>query len=150
MEAIALAEHVMYIEEATRLIVFKLSDLTKLYCSLLEQLGACVPPRVNSTRLKERLLMQIPTLCAYSEGKEQVRLAFSEDIGAALNFAQDNDTETMYLEKAAMIVRKYLLAKKQCFNGTFDADCQRSAVPDLLLVLVNMILEGPNVVERER
>ena len=49
----------------------------------------------------------------------------------------------MHLAKAAILVRKELLAKKQCFNGTFYTDGQRSAVPDLLLALVNMILEGP-------
>lgn len=146
LEAIALAELVMYIEEAPRPIVFQLSDLAKMYSSLLEQLGTLVPGRVNSTRLKDRLLAQIPELCAYTEGKE-VKLVFSSDIGAALQFAQthDYDTEAMHLAKAAILVRKELLAKKQCFNGTFDTDGQRSAVPDLLLALVNMILEGPIV-----
>ena len=144
LEAIALAEVVMYIEEAPRPMVFQLSDLAKIYPHLLEQLGANVPSRVNSTRLKDRLLAQIPKLGAYTEGKE-IKLAFSSDIGAALQFAQthDYDTEAMHLAKAAMLVRKELLAKKQTFNGTFDTHCQRSAVPDLLLALVNMILEGP-------
>lgn len=145
LEAIALAELVMYIEEAARPIIFQLSDLTKMYVSSLEQLGGYVPQRVNSTRLKDRLLAQVPDLCAYNEGKE-VKLAFTDDISAALNLAQDHDydSEAMHLAKAAMIVRKDILAKKQSFNGTFDANCQRLAVPDLLLALVNMILEGPN------
>ena len=149
LEAIALAELVMYIEEAPRPIVFQLSDLVKMYSCLLEQLGGHVPGRVNSTRLKDRLLAQIPELGAYNEGKE-VKLAFSGDIGAALHFAQshDYDTEAMHLAKAAMLVRKELLDKKQCFNGTFDTDCQRSAVPHLLLALVNMILEGPSVMNK--
>lgn len=54
----------------------------------------------------------------------------------------------MHLAKAAMLVRKELLAQNQCFNGTFDTNCQRSAVPDLLLTLVNMILEGPGVMNK--
>ena len=149
LEAIALAELVMYIEEAPNPMVFLLSDLAKTYSRLLEQLGANVPSRVNSTRLKDRLLTQIPELGAYTEGKE-VKLAFTTDIGAALQFAQihDYDTEAMYLAKAAMLVRKELFAKKQCFNGTFDTECQRSAVPDLLLALVNMILEGPSIMNK--
>jgi len=86
---------------------------------------------------------------AYTERKE-VKLAFSGDIGAALHFAQtdDYDTEAMHLAKAAMLVRKELLDKKPCFNGTFDTDCQRSAVPHLLLALVNMISEGPSVMNK--
>lgn len=76
------------------------------------------------------------------EGKE-VKLAFSSDIGVALHFAQnhDYDTEALHLAKAAMFVKKELLDKKKCFNDTLDTDCQRSAVPHLLLALVNMILE---------
>ncbi|KAL9953155.1 hypothetical protein ACROYT_G040525 [Oculina patagonica] len=54
LEAIALAELVMYLEEAPRPMVFLLSDLAKTYSRLLEQLGANVPSRVNSTRLKDR------------------------------------------------------------------------------------------------
>ena len=104
LEAIALAEVVMYIEEAPRPMVFHLSDLAKMYSHLLEQLGANVPSRVNSTRLKDFLLAQIPELGAYTEGKE-IKLAFSSDIGAALQFAQthDYDTEAMHLAKERAI-----------------------------------------------
>ena len=59
LKAIALAELVAYIEDNAKQTVFKLSDLSKLYSSRLEQLGAYVLERVNSTRLlKERLLSQ--------------------------------------------------------------------------------------------
>ena len=100
LEAIALAEVVMHIEEASRPMVFQLSDLTKMYSHLLEQLVANVPSRVNSTRLKDRLLAQIPELGSYTEGKE-IKLAFSSDIGAALQLAQthDYDTEACILPK---------------------------------------------------
>ena len=59
LKAIALAELVAYIEDNAKQTVFKLSDLSKLYSSRLEQLGAYVLERVNSTRLlKERLVSQ--------------------------------------------------------------------------------------------
>ena len=90
LEAIALAELVAYIEDNAYETVFKLFDLSKLYSSRLEQLGAYVPERVNSTMLKERLLTQWPDLREYSEGKE-VKLAFSSNISAALQFAQNYD-----------------------------------------------------------
>ena len=60
LEAIVLAELVAYIEDNAKQTVFKLSDLSKLYSSRLEQLGAYVPERVNSTWLMERLLSQLP------------------------------------------------------------------------------------------
>ena len=105
--------------------VFQLSYLAKMYSSSLEQLGAQVPDRINSTGLKDRLLVQTPELSTYTEGKE-VKLAFSRNIGAALNFAKthDHDAEAMYLAKAAMLLRRELFCKKQCFNGAFDAHSQ--------------------------
>ena len=109
-----------------------------------------VPGRVSSNRLKDRLLAQIPELGVYTEGKE-VKLAFSSNIGAASHFAQRHDYDTelaMHLAKAAMLVRKELLAQNQCFNGIFDTNCQRSAVPGLLLALVNLILEGPGAMNK--
>lgn len=117
-----------------------------MYSSSPEQLGAHVPDCINSTGLKDRLLAQTPELSTFTEGKE-VKLGFSRNIGAALNFAKthDHDAEAMYLAKAAMLVRKELFCKKQCVNGAFDAHSQRSEVPELLLALVDMILEGLNV-----
>ena len=54
------AELALYIEEAAQnenmASMFKLSDLTKLYTERLNQLGHNSGNRVNSTRLKERLL----------------------------------------------------------------------------------------------
>ena len=72
-------------------------------------------------------------------------------MGAALNLAQDYDydKEVMHLAKAAMMFRKDILAKKQSFNCTFVPDYQRSAVLELLLALVNMILKGPNFEEKD-
>ena len=116
--------------------------MSKLYSSRLEQLGAYVPERVNSTRLKERLLSQLPDLREYNEGRE-VKLAFSSDISEALQYAQDYDydVEAIHLAKAATFVR----TKQQHFNGSFESDCHHQAVPKSLLALVNMILEGPNI-----
>ena len=60
VQAETLAELALYIEEAAQnedmASVFKLSDLTKLYAERLNQLGHSTGSRVNSTRLKERLL----------------------------------------------------------------------------------------------
>ena len=125
--------------------------MSKLYSSRLEQLGAYVPERVNSTRLKERLLSQLPDLREYNEGRE-VKLAFSSDISTALQFAQnyDYDAEAIHLAKAATFVRKEMLTKQQHFNGSFESDCHHQAVPKSLLALVNMILEGPNIKNQKR
>lgn len=80
--------------------------------------------------MKDRLLAQMPELSTCTEGKE-VKLTFSNDIGAALNFSKthDHDAEAMYLAKAETLLKKELFSKKQCFNGAFDAHSQRSEVP---------------------
>jgi hypothetical protein len=105
-----------------------------------------VTGRVNTTRLKERLLAQLPELHAYTDGKE-VKLAFSEDIGKAMEFVHTNnyDISAMHLAKAAALVRKDMFLKEQCFTGTFTPECQQRAVPDSLQALVSMILEGPSI-----
>ena len=143
LEAIVLAELVAYIEDNAKQTVFKLSDLSKPYSSRLEQLGAYVPERVNSTRLKERLLSQLSDLREYNKGRE-LKLAFSSYISAALQFAQDYDydAEAIHLAKAATFVRKEMLTKQQHFNGSFESDYHHQAVPKSLSALVNMILEG--------
>ena len=126
--------------------IFKLSDLVKLYVHRLQQLKACIPNRVNSTKLKDRLLAQIPTLRAQNKGRE-VFLVYDEDIGAALQFAVENsdDSNAVHLAKAAQIVKKDLLEKKQNFDGTFTSSCQKDSVPTSLLALVTMMIEGPNI-----
>ena len=72
MSRIVLAELVLYIEE-THLEegtarVFRLADLAKLYTTRMEHLGVALT--VNSTRLKERLLAQLPGLRAQSKGRD--------------------------------------------------------------------------------
>jgi hypothetical protein len=69
-EAIALAELATFIEENNEQSTFLLSNLTKLYSGRLKELGADLPERINSTRLKDRLQSLIPDLKSYSDGKE--------------------------------------------------------------------------------
>ena len=149
LEGIALAELISYIEETKAsdddIHIFKLSNLVKLYRSRLEELNTHIPDRVNSTRLKERLLLQLP-LKASHQGRE-ILLGFDEDVGAALQFASENnyDDEAVLFAKTARIVRREMLHKTQHFDGTFGPDCQHSSVPDSLLALVGMILDGSNI-----
>ena len=62
LRSISTKEEENITEDNAKQTVFKLSDLSKLYSSRLEQVGAYVPERVNSTPLKERLLSQLPDL----------------------------------------------------------------------------------------
>jgi hypothetical protein len=107
----------------------------------MEQLGIKLDTRVNTIRLKERLLAQIPDLQAQTQGRN-VLLAFSDNIGAALAKAceWDNDSDAVHLGHAAQIVHCHMFVEQKPFTG-FQEGCQRESVPNLLLALVNMILE---------
>ena len=50
--------------------VFKLSEVSRMYASRLEQMGVDILQRVHSTRLKERLIQQCPELTSYKDGRE--------------------------------------------------------------------------------
>ena len=102
--------------------------------------------RVNTTRLKQRLLAHFPDLRAQNKGRD-VLLVFDEDIGAALGKAceQDSDSDAVHLARAAQIVRQHMFEDPKPFNGSFAEKCQERSVPNLVLALVNMVLEGPSI-----
>lgn len=151
-ESIALAELITYMEEQSmttnseELPVFRLDDLANLYTSRIAQFGdGSVQTRVNTTRLKERILCQVPDLRAYKQGRH-VFLAFRDDIGASLQRAHTSyDEDAIHLAKAAGIIRKDMQSVKNSFNGSFDQNCQVTSVPESLVSLINMVLYGPNI-----
>ena len=149
-QGIAFAELVSFIEEARIddlvIRIFKLSDLANLYSNRLKQLGTLLSGHVHSTKLKNRLLSYFPDMEAHMQGREIV-LVFNKDLGAALGKAceHDADSDAVHLAKAAMIVRRDLFAMKRKLNGSFDTQCQEESVPVSLKVLVNMVLNGPNI-----
>ena len=79
LDGITLAELVTHIEEfrtiGAELPTFKLADLGNMYKSCLQRLGCDTIARVNTSRLKERLVFQIPGLQSYNKGHD-VYLAF--------------------------------------------------------------------------
>jgi len=120
--------------------VFKLADLKKLYIDRLQQLDPCVVHTVNSTRLKERLLLHFP------DGRVVV-LAFDDRVGTALSKAcsSDVDDDAMHLARAAEIVRRDLFNNTWQFDGSLSQGSQEKSIPQALLTLVKMILEGPSI-----
>lgn len=151
LEGITLADLVTFIDESRtnsggELPTFKLADLAKMYTNRLQQLGMENTARPNSSRLKERIIAQVPDLQPYNKGRD-VYLAFGEDVGNALHkvHKEDSDDEAIHLAKAAAIVREDILTNKYSFNGSFERDCQLRSIPASLLSFVNMILYGPNI-----
>ena len=142
---------VSYIEEiraesTTSIPVFKLTELAKLYADQLEELGAKIMGSIHTTRLKDRILANIPDMQAHKHGRD-VLLAFNEDIRTVLKnaYGHDFDDEGMILSQAARIVQRSMSEAKYSFNSTFVKDCHSQSVPGLLLSLVKMILSESSI-----
>src|SRR4029434_7000458 len=73
-------------------------------------------------------------------------MAFEDDVGIALAKAcdQDNTKDVMHIARAAQIVRHHIFGEATFSNG-FPERCQEDSVPQLLLTLVHMLLEGPSI-----
>ncbi|KAJ8379036.1 hypothetical protein AAFF_G00232050 [Aldrovandia affinis] len=143
----AFSELVTYLVETTRSgegpAVFRLADIVYLYAQHLEQLGVDAPA-VNSTRLKEKLLSEIPELEAHKQGRD-VLLAFQKDVGFVLSEASDYYSEAIILGKAANILRRHMLDHKSTFDGTFHELCIEQAIPLTLLQFVAMLEHGADI-----
>lgn len=148
--SVAFAQLVVYIDEIRSITtvspVFKLADLSKLYTQRLQQMGVDITARVNTTKLKEKLLAHFVDMQAHHEGRDVV-LAFADDIGAALFKAcsHDSDQDAFHLTEAAKIVRREMFNSNWTYHDNFHPECQQKAVPQSLLALVSMILEGPSI-----
>ncbi|CAG9762718.1 unnamed protein product [Ceutorhynchus assimilis] len=64
--------------ESTQPPAFKISELTRIYASEIEQLGASCD--VHSTRLRERILMECPDLESSGRSGQDILIAFKRDI----------------------------------------------------------------------
>lgn len=149
LHAIAFAELVSYIEEFKEcqesLPLFTLAELSKLYSTILDDLGADQASRIHTTRLREKLEAELPDLISYKRGRDIV-LAFDQHMGDVIEKARelDNDSEAKHLARAARIIRRDIFTHdNRLFDGSFPSNCQGSSVPPSLKALVNMILDGP-------
>ncbi|KAJ8399555.1 hypothetical protein AAFF_G00409660 [Aldrovandia affinis] len=122
--------------------IFHLADMSNLYQQRLEQLGVN-SPTVNSTRLKEKLLAEIPELEAHKQGR-YVLLAFQVDVGLALSQASKY-SEALIMAKAAKILRRHILDHQSRFDGTFCEECIKDAIPPILLQFIGMVEHGADI-----
>ena len=57
----------------------------------------------------------------------------------------DADVEASVLVKAAQIVRRDIFNMTYTFSSNFSSDCEETSVPQSLIALIQMILEGPSI-----
>ncbi|KAK3761797.1 hypothetical protein RRG08_010121 [Elysia crispata] len=149
--SLALAELIAFMEESNvedRSTVFRLADLSKLYEARVNQLRGQFPlqARAHSTHLKKRLLQNVPGLVAFNQGRE-VYLYYDEEVALTLKrqYNEEEDTESITMARLANSIRNDMFATSVSFTGQFDHETQIQSVPQRLLVLINMIINGPNI-----
>ena len=143
LDELAFAKLIAHIHETLdceELAIFKLCELTELFSAALMELGL-EPGKLNSTRLKDRVLTAFPVLTTHIQGKDIV-LVLKDEIGDVLKQAKEKDSNAWHLAQAAKIVRRDMLQINYSFNGTFPSKCQKGANPVSLKVLIHMILNG--------
>ena len=91
-------------------------------------------PYVRSTRLKEKLLSDIPACEAHKSGRD-VLLSFTEDTGSILSKASDF-SDAIILSKAANILQKHIWLLT---NGNLMADSMQIQLKILFLQLFNSL-----------
>ena len=97
----------------------------------------------HATHLRERILNKIPGLCVTKSGR-QVTLTADNEVGRALfeTCPWSDEGNERVLNKAAKIVRKDLLVSDEIFDGDVSEKWQSRSVPNSLVKLISMILEG--------
>ena len=124
--------------------MFKLADLVSLYKQRLEQFGiGSSDLDIHSTRLKDKLLAEIPELEAHKSGRD-ILLAFQKYNGFALSQVC-NYSEAIILGKAAKILRWHMIDHEFKFDGWFHEGCVEDAIPLSLLEFVCMIEHGVDI-----
>ena len=93
-EGIALAELVSFIEESRMVSTVELPvfRLVGKYTCRLKQLGENTRAGIHTTRLKDRILSQIPALQEHKQGRD-VFLAFKTDLANTLQKAHKEDID---------------------------------------------------------
>ena len=101
-------------------------------------MGIDLPERINSTRLKEKLLQLCSDIFSYSEGRNVI-FAQKEDVANSLRFTCTT-AEKINLIQTAKIMRRDMFNLKQNFDGSFNKWSETNSVPQSLLLLLNVVL----------
>lgn len=144
----ALAELISYINdenESNDHKVFRLKDLVNLYKDRLNDMGVKTN-YVRSTSLKHRLLLHVPGLVEYPEGRDTF-LTIVDSIGNILRkaYQKDEDEQHVNMMNIVQAIRHDVFSHPVKITTHYDKKCQTEAIPNSLFLFVNMLLNGPNI-----
>ncbi|WAR07367.1 LOW QUALITY PROTEIN: hypothetical protein MAR_017325, partial [Mya arenaria] len=147
IHGIVFAELLAYIDEARcdeERPSFRLANLVQLYNNRMEELG--VKDSVHATRLKDKILSQIPDLSAHTSKCSQgqgVIFMFNSDVANLVQEAnrhRDYDLDAIHIAKAAEIVRLDMFDNVSLFNGIKDQSAKEGSDLQAALTISQMFL----------
>jgi hypothetical protein len=144
---VVLDEIASYIRDCSRIEnsvpVFNLSNLKRICCERLQEHGASeeMQATIHSTRLKEKILEQLPELSEDKKGREVI-LTLKEEAGTAIfdSCLYSGEDDGRCLARAAKIIRKHMFPE--------DNETQDAVVPASLYSLIKLIL-GVSVIGQD-
>ncbi|ELU13546.1 hypothetical protein CAPTEDRAFT_218243 [Capitella teleta] len=135
----AMIEHLL--EQRGSVALISLISLRTFYLQQLDSFGyKATIDFVHATKLRHRIIERLPDV-KFIEKNRIWYLFFNEDAHHAILNCSASDINL--LSKAATLLRKDILNKKQKFTGSFSSSSEADSVTDSLLVFMRMVLDGP-------
>ncbi|XP_006819496.1 uncharacterized protein LOC100378327 [Saccoglossus kowalevskii] len=77
-------------------------------------------------------------------------MAYEDDVGTLLRqgYQTDPDGQSVNMTQIADSIRRDILTQKVTFSGSFDENSQVESVPQSLLSLVSMLINGSNITDQ--
>ena len=158
----ALKDVVEYIRDAITITyedksipVFTQKSITDMYNDRLIHHGSqydsieVVPfaRNTHATQVQEKIQAKLPALFVAKKGRKGT-LTIDDKVGWGLYAACTWSSEEHYriFTKTATAIRMRLFEKEECFDGDVSIERQVQSVPDILIKLISMILEGSNFI----
>ncbi|ELU05323.1 hypothetical protein CAPTEDRAFT_216554 [Capitella teleta] len=135
----AMIEHLL--EQRGSVALISLISLRTFYLQQLNSFGyKATIDFVHATKLRHRIIERLPDIKLIEKNRIWY-LFFNEDAHHALLNCSASDINL--LSKAATLLLKDILNKKQKFTGSFSSSSEADSVTDSLLVFMRMVLDGP-------
>ena len=122
---------------------FKVKDLENMYIDILQCHNIIISPHVS--HFSEDLITRYEALEKRKVKKQVIiyfKIAaenlFNDALSAPFSFFR-----SMY--RVIIPLRKMLSSKINNFDGSFDEGCQTMSVPEELLTLISILIDGPSV-----
>ncbi|KAK3909702.1 Cis-prenyltransferase 4, chloroplastic [Frankliniella fusca] len=147
-EGIAFSDLAAYIHrKAEEGKVMKLAQLVTMYQERLAQLlGVKVEelPYVHSTRFKERIQSQFPSIRADKEGRDIVLRHVSTSVLHNIH-DEDQDEDALAVQRFFKSLRKTIFDSPTKFDGDMSRNRQKECVPSALVAVINLLMYGCTV-----